>query len=581
MIIVLLVLSINRYSSQIPVLSPAKIRSVPVGEQISEALTKAQRFPSAHNLGTLGMVYHSSANYEQAARCYDLAIQRDKSEWIWNYYLGFLNKEMGKSDAVIENYNLVIEKNPGINLAWYYLGEAYRNTGKNELAEKSFLEISDLSSPSAAGKNATRYDYFPLGTYAGYQLARLYMATDSIVQAEKILTDIIQKNRSFGPAYRLLSNIYRVNGNTEQGERFRIRANDLVVFTPPVDTLIDRLVLLSRSESYLLKKIDDAEKSIYPEWAMKLVNIAMQYFPENKYLVSKAIKIYLDDQAVAYVDQHISYFKDNFTELYNTGILFFQKRLYPQAMNYLTRALDLKSQDVEIQNCLAICYWSMGDRQKANEILNSLIDTYSDNPNVLAEITNLLYDLGEDEKAGVYLKRLQRVSPGNPKVEKMSGTIAEKEGRFREAIALYESSFKNDPEDMTTIRYLLNLLFKQKMWDQYISHIRTALEHHPNDPYLLERLGTILVTCPDPAWRETIEGRDYSERAFIHTSSRSLTLVFSGRSLALAYAELGDKQNATTVINMTMNIARRENISESYLRDLENISRRIQTLSNQ
>jgi tetratricopeptide (TPR) repeat protein len=364
-----------------------------------------------------------------------------------------------------------------------------------------------------------------------------------------------------------------------------VRANDLVVFTPPVDTLIDRLVLLSRSESYLLKKIDDAEKSIYPEWAMKLVKIAMQYFPENKYLVSKAIKIYLmldmDDQAVACVDQHISYFKDNFTELYNTGILFFQKSLYSQAMNYLTRALELKSQDVEIQNCLAICYWSMGDRQKANDLLNTLIDSYRDNPDVLAEITNLLYDLGEDEKADGYLNKLMQVSPGNPKVQKMSGTMAEKEGHIREAIALYESSFKNDPEDMATIRYLLNLLFKQKMWDQYISHIRTALEYHPNDPYLLERLGTILVTCPDPAWRDTKEGRDYSERAFIHTSSRSLTLVFSGRSLALAYAELGDKQNATTVINMTMNIARRENISESYLRDLENISRRIQTLNNQ
>ena len=162
----------------------------------------------------------------------------------------------------------------------------------------------------------------------------------------------------------------------------------------------------------------------------------------------------------------------------------------------------------------------------------------------------------------------------------MSAGIAEQAGNYKEAIRLYESSFNKDPEDLSTIRFLGNLLFRQKMWEKYIKHFRTALEYHPNDPYLLERLGTMLVSCPDPGWRNTLEGRDYSERAFIHTTSRSITLVSAGRSLALAYAELGDKQNATTVIRMTINIARRDNISESYQKDLENISRRIQTLEN-
>jgi len=131
---------------------------------------------------------------------------------------------------------------------------------------------------------------------------------------------------------------------------------------------------------------------------------------------------------------------------------------------------------------------------------------------------------------------------------------------------------------MSTIRSLGNLLLKQEMWDPYIGLLRSALEYHPNDPYLLERLGTILVTCPDPAHRNTREGRDYSERAFIHTDSRSMTLVSAGRSLALAYAELGDKQNAWSIINMTLNIARRENISPSYQEELQSIARRIQTL---
>jgi len=157
--------------------------------------------------------------------------------------------------------------------------------------------------------------------------------------AESTLKEIIMNNRSFGPAYRLLGNLYSISGDTNLSNRYTTRANDLVAFAPPVDTLVDRLVLLSRSELYLLKKIDEAESSIYPEWAMKLVNHAMEYLPDNKYLFSKAIKICLmldlDQQAGAYIDQHISFFKDNFTEMYNMGMLFFQKDCTPNPSNIL------------------------------------------------------------------------------------------------------------------------------------------------------------------------------------------------------------------------------------------------------
>lgn len=572
------------YTSKIPELAESQTLSLAVKDQISDALSSAHRFPSAENLGVLGMVYHSSANYEQAAQCYELAAKRGKSEWIWNYYLGFLNMEMGESEAVIENFSSVIELNPSAHHAWYYLGEEYKNRRKIELAEESFSKIASIQNNPSIGKQASRYDYFPLGTYAMYQLARLYFDTDRLELAELTLQEIIQNNRSFGPAYRLLGTIYRVNGDMPLSERYGVRANDLVVFSPPVDTLVDRLVLLSRSELYLLKKIDEAEKSIYPEWAMKLVNVALQYIPDNKYLISKAIRnclmLDLDEQAAAYTDQHLRYFQENFTEMNNMGILFFQKGLYPQSMKYFNMALDLKPQDTNILKSLAICYWTNGNKQKTHDILTELVDLNQDKPEVLADVTSILFDLGEDEIALEHLNTLKLQWPDNPKVQKMAAGLAEKAGNYKDAIALYKSSFANDPEDLSTIRYLGNVLVKQKMWDEYIKHLRTALEYHPNDPYLLEKLGTILVTCPEPAWRNSNEGRDYSERAFIHTESRSITLISAGRSLALAYATLGDKQNANSIISMTLNIARRENISPSYQKELESIAQRIQTIQH-
>lgn len=572
----------NTYSSDIPELPESLTISVSVKEQIAEALAMAHRSPSADHLGMLGMVYHSSANYEQAAQCYKLAIQRSSTSWKWNYYLGYLNMEMGVSDAVLENFSRVLETNPEINHAWYYLGQEYKNLRENEKAEESFGNILEIKTNRPSGESQSRYDYFPLSTYARFQLARLYTDSDRMELAEQTLREIILENRSFGPAYRLLGNIYSVQGDTLLSKRYGVRANDLVAFSPPVDTLLDQLVLMSRSELYLLKKIDEAENSIYPEWAMKLVDNAIEYIPDNKYLLSKAIRICLmlnlDQKAIAYSDEHIALFQESFTEMNNMGMLFFQNGLYPQSMSYSSKALALRPEDANIQISMAMCMWTVGDRQQAQDLLDGLFEKNQSNPDVLADIANLLLDLGQEDKAYGYLSRLEQIAPANPKVQKMLAGRAEKKGNYLEAIGLYESSFKNDPEDITTIRYLGNALFRQKMWVKYILHFRNALEYHPNDPYLLERLGTILVSCPDPDLRNAGEGRYYSERAFIHTSSHSMTLVSAGRSLALAYAELGDKQNARSIISMTLNIARGENVSQSYLRQLEDIARKIETL---
>jgi tetratricopeptide (TPR) repeat protein len=155
--------------------------------------------------------------------------------------------------------------------------------------------------------------------------------------------------------------------------------------------------------------------------------------------------------------------------------------------------------------------------------------------------------------------------------------LAEQDGDLKQALVSYSSAFNSDPSDLTTERLLGNLLIRQKSWERAIDVYRKALESHPNDPYLLERLGTLLVTCNDPILRDISQGRDLCERAFIHTASHSITLISAGRSLAIAYALLGDNRNALNVIKMTINLAKGENVPASYLEDLRNL---LQKFSN-
>jgi hypothetical protein len=574
-ILAIRVISDKSYNNKIPVLPDFQNLSKPLQEQLSQANSKAHKRPNATNLGMLGMVYHSGAFYDKAAICYDLASEKDKGKWIWNYYNGYLSQEMGDPKAAIRNYRKVIKKNPDNFLAWYYEGECYQKIGISDSAELAFKHIISRMDKNAIVKSRVRYDYFPLVTFAMHNLARIYINTARIDTAEKTLLKIIDYQRAFGPAYRLLGNVYSLRGNEPLSKRYLVRANDLTVNPDPVDTLIDRISLMSRSDMYLLKRIDEAEKSVYPEYALELVNHSLTYFPENNYLVAKAIKLFLirdlGKQALPYLDQHINFFKNDFNELKNVADLLYNKGFYTQAMNYYSSAIKLKPSDNQVQSCIVICLSREGKKEQALSMENHILEENRTNPSVLADGVTLLLNLGEKEKAVKWLSQLKKISPSFTKGQQLTGMLAEQDGNWKQALVSYSLAFNSDPSDLTTVRLLGNLLIRQKLWERAIAHYRKALESHPNEPYILERLGTLLVTCSDSKLRDIPQGRDLCERAFIHTFSHSITLISAGRSLAIAYALLGDNRNALNVIKMTINLARGENVPASYVDDLRNL----------
>lgn len=572
----------NQNSSEIPEISNSQALSIPVQEQIAEAYKKARRKPTSENLGMLGMVYHSSANYTEAAKCYELAIQKNNTNWIWNYYNGYLNLEMGNPNAVVDNFKRVTELNPDASLAWYYLGGGYKNVKNNELAENSYQKITSVKARATSANTTTRQEHFPLGIYAGFELSRIYFDTGRTDLAEKTLHEIIRINNLFGPSYKLLGTIYNMKGDTELGKKLTDRANDLVDFSPPVDTLIDKLVLLSRSELYLLKKIDEAEKSFHSDWALKLVEHGLQYLPDNKYLLSKAIRIYLwknlNDKAIALTDKQINLFYDEYIEIKNTGVFFYQKGIYPIAIKYWTRALELKPGEETIQDYLAKSYWAIGEKQKSLEILDELAERNHENADVMADVTDLLFQFGQKEKAVMYMAKLKNTVPSHPKMQRISGEMAEASGNISGAVALYESSFKGNPMDIKTIRNLSDIFKRQKMWGKYILLYRKVLEFHPNNPDYLARMGEILITCPEPKYQNMEEGKEFLERAFTHYNCPPDILVSAGSQLAYAYSMLGNKQKAITTVSQTINIARRQNIPASQQAKLETMLRAFQQM---
>jgi tetratricopeptide (TPR) repeat protein len=540
-------------------------------KQIKTAGRKAYINPTSDNLGELGMVYYSSAYNDNANRCFQLAIKKNVNRWLWSYYLGYLNLEMGESKASIENFSNVIKAVPDNYLAQFYTAEAYQNLGLTGDAEKIFKKIASLSDRDIVKDDTIRENYYPLQTYARFHLARISMDAGQPDSAISILKDIIRTQNTFGPAYRLLGTVYTKAGDQSLGNKYITQANDMVEYTPPSDVLIDRIALMSRSDTYLLKQIDDALHGLNFKWELKLFDHSMKYVPESKFLISKALFGYLflnyGNKALPYLDQHLRLYSDDFNEMMLFAILLYDKGYQEQAEKYFNQAKKIKPTDSKLVLYLA----ERGRADEAILLLNEQLKKEPENVIILTDAVRLFSGLNDKEKMTLYLTRIKKLTPSGPGINKLEGEVAENEGNLNVAISHYEAVMSEDPKNLFVIRHLVGLYTNLKMWDKLIIHFRRSLDKNPNEPYLLEGLGRMLITCPDTSLRNNEEGIEYCERAWLSFKSTPGIKMSSGKNLATAFAMKGDKKKASLYISLTTALAGKMNAARDlipYFNDL-------------
>jgi tetratricopeptide (TPR) repeat protein len=514
------------------------------------------------------MVYHSSANYEEAAVCYQLACEKNPDNLTAHYYLGFLDLEKGNTQGAIENFRKVIKRDDTNMLAWYYLGEATRNQSQFTEAMSCFEKIinsgEDRYTPD-------RENYFPVSTYASFNLGRIYLNEGKINEAEKILRKTISDQITFGPAYRLLGNVYARKGDSLLSRKFTIRAKDYADFTPPADPMIDQLLLISRSDLYLLKGIDQAINNSNYRWTLKLCDEGLNYLPDNNFLISKAIRVYLitgnESRAFTLMEKHASLFEKDFRELMDMADFLMKRGKFKLGLLYFAMAKKLNPLDP----ALALWLKNWNYNLEAEKLINEQIHKKPEEIQLLANA--LMISAGNKNRENVvnFLDQIKKLNPSKMEIKKCIGFLAYQDNRLGEAIQNWKEVLKSDPKDVGTIRNL-NKIYKQKqLWAASCQLLREGLETNPNDPQLLDEYGKLLVLCPDEKIRNIKEGEEFSERAFYHFYTTYGIKLSAARNLATAYAITGQKQLANKFIDMSMNMVNEKEVNEfqNYYSDLK------------
>jgi tetratricopeptide (TPR) repeat protein len=568
----------NEFSKKIPSLPDLNDAPKDLKDQIFTADQEARKKTSDDNLGKLGMIYFASNYYNRAGVCFDLAIKKEQEAWQWKYYRGLLHIELGESGKAAEQMKRVTEIQPNVWMAWYRLGDIYKQMDSTKLAEEALNKIISQQNKDTSIKNTLRTSYFSLQLFARLLLCENYMASNQNERAEIELKNLCYKHKTFGPAFRQLGILYASKNQTELSEKYKARANDLRVFNLPLDTLKDRLSLISKSESYVLKQIDDAMNGSDSKWSYELIQQARKNIPSSKYILSKAIRQYCSQGtgklALPLLDQHFSVFKDDYDEVVQVGVILGDAGYKNEATKYLEQAMSFDSNTFEQKATLAgLFYEKAGMKARAVEIMSEVVKKNPNNIKILGDATFLMIQTGQLDKARSYYKRLKKIAPNDSCVKIYEGINAENSDNILHAISFFQQAFDANPKNKYLIKHITELMIARQMWEEGKLFFRKALFAFPNDSELQMYLGWLLVSYPNDMTNDIKEGIDFSERAFYNSRYQINNRVSAGRTLAIAYYQLGEKKKALQYINQTIGIALKANIETSYVEGLRSLSK--------
>jgi len=565
------------YKNHIPDMPELTGMSEKLKTQIVEANQKAQKDVSSESIGELGMVYFSSDYYNEAIESFDLAAKRDGNRWEWLYYIGYLQSELGDAEKAAEYFKKVTSINSDVHLAWYRLAEVYQQTGKPELAEEILLNLLSRKAKEFVIKPKNRLTYFELPLYARNLLARVYMDMKKYDKAEEQFFKVINERKDFGQAYKQLGIMYKRIGQEEKADKYTTRSKDLVVFNFPVDTLLDNVTLISRSTGFVMKQIDVAIRGIDYRWTVEVINTALKNLDQDKYLVDKAVGQYLHmglgRHALPFLDKHFEAFYDSWKDLEQMGVRLADAGYKKEALKYFNRVDEIDVDDIEKKVVIAGMFFEkLGEKQKAIDMMVNILNKEPNDEKTIEDAVFLFLISNEESLTDKYLAKLKSINPNNKRILLYKGIQAEFKGDINKAKDLYEKSFERNSDKEYLVQRLGSIYEKDKEWDKAIRFYKRAIDFFPNNSFLQERLGALLISSPEENLRNIEMGIEFAERAFYNCTYTNNSKVSAARSLAIAYHQLNNPGLSDYYINQAIDIASKARFDANYIRGLVSLS---------
>ena len=385
--------------------------------------------------GDLGKLYQGNYYYDQALLCYKLAMELDSKNPNWPYLLASVLQERGENESARGLLERTIDLAPDYSPAWLKLADSYFKTGNTEKA-RAYYE--------------SRLTLLPGDPYALLGLARIALERSEWETAQAYLQRAIEKDPSFGDAYRLLATVHEHFGRLEELNLALDRAAHCPPFRQAPDPWTDALADLCYETEQLLvlgskalTRVDmDAALNKFYRRAMELdpknpkvhlatgkamlmigqTKDARGFFQKTIELDPKSDEAYFLWGVVLQIEKKLEEAEQMFLKaldlqpenanvLNNLGVALLEQKRFQEAIKYLNKALDIDPEHISARYNLGMSFWGMGRTRDAIEQYRHVLRLKPEWATAASSLAWILAtDKNEDNRNGEEAVRWARVA---------------------------------------------------------------------------------------------------------------------------------------------------------------------------
>jgi tetratricopeptide (TPR) repeat protein len=237
----------------------------------------------------------------------------------------------------------------------------------------------------------------------------------------------------------------------------------------------------------------------------------------------------------------------------NIGLVLFQKGQIDDAIAHYRSALQIQPDWWDAEYNLGTALSAKGEVDEAISHSENAVGMRPTDPDAQISLANLLFQKGRIDEAIVHYKKAIALRPNDFMASYGLGHALLEKGELNSAIQACRSALLIRPLDADCHTTLAIALEEKGNPSEAIQHYNKALEVAPKSIPALTNLAWLLATSQDASLRNGLKSLELAKQADRLVASTNALVL---RTVAAAYAENGEFENAITTARSAMELAR-------------------------
>ena len=493
-------------------------------EEFKKAVALDPKFPRAHYyLGLTYLLKDGASRLPDAEQEFKLELDSHPDEFFANYYLGIVYAMDRKWDLAIPRLKKATSIQPANADPYFYLGQAYQETGRNPEAIEMLRKSIELNPTVSHNDYQVANAHYRLGQSL-LKMGEKEAAQKELGLAADLKSQSLARDKENSENYINAARLNEQNGKAEMTSAAGIIAesNDLDPKTAQQlkesEVYYSKLIAATHNKFGLLRADQKdfnraAEQfALAAKWDSELEGLNFNFG-------LAAFKAELYKEAIGPLERELSVRPANVQAKELLGLSYFMLENYSRTSQLLAEVVVAKPNNVGLYYTLALSLIKDGKQDQANQVIQQMIVMGGNTAQLHILLAQAYNEQGDTAKALEELQTAVAIDSKTPQVHYYSGLIYLKAGKFDDAVKEFESELTSNPADARTRYHLGFVLLAQQKTAAGMKLMREVIQAKPEFADAYYELGKALMqqgTLSDAVANLETAAKLGPDKAYVH-----------------------------------------------------------------